>query len=70
MEIMHPQPRKGFVDDNGFDRPPCKLCKHHNKMTIEVPCDDCISIEDLRLHKPNSETTFFSFEPIEKGEEN
>ena len=70
MEIMHPQPRKRFVDDNGYDRSPCGLCKHHNKLTIEVPCDNCISIEDLRLHKPCSETTFFSFEPIEEGDEN
>lgn len=69
MEIRSPKPRKGFVDDDGFDRPPCKLCKHHNKLSTEVPCHNCISIEDLRLHKPNSETIFFSFEPIEKGGE-
>lgn len=67
IEVRHPQPRKGFIDDNGQDRSPCCLCKHKNKMTIEVPCDNCIAIIDLALHKPCSKTTFYSFEPIEEG---
>lgn len=67
MEILHPQPRKLFIDDNGYDRPPCRFCKHKNKMTIEIPCWNCIAIIDLASHKPNSETTFHSFEPIDEG---
>lgn len=53
---------KGYVDEKGYDRPPCRMCKHRNKMTIELPCRDCIDIIDLALHKPNYETEFVSFE--------
>lgn len=56
---------KGYIDEHGIDRPPCAECKHRNKMTVESPCYNCISIVDLALHKPNNETEFTSFEPKE-----
>ena len=59
---------KGFIDENGFDRSPCGLCKYKNKMTVEQPCYSCISIIDLALHKQNHETEFASFVPADGQE--
>ena len=36
-------------------------------MTISAPCYNCISVVDLALHKPNSETEFAAYE--EAGEQ-
>ena len=52
---------KGYTDENGFDRPPCKTCKYRNKMTVEAPCYTCIDTMDLALHKPNAETEFANY---------
>lgn len=54
---------KGFIDENGYDRPACIICKHKHKRTVEAPCCNCISLFDLARHKPNYETDFTSFEP-------
>lgn len=53
---------KGYTDEFGYDRAPCRTCKHRNKMTVEAPCYNCIDIVDLALHKPNAETEFASYE--------
>lgn len=53
---------KGYIDENGKDRPPCALCKYKDKLTVEAPCYNCIDAVDLALHKPNSETEFIYFE--------
>ena len=53
---------KGYIDEDGHDRPPCSTCKHRNKMTVESPCYNRIDIIDLALHKPNAETEFASYE--------
>ena len=57
---------KGFIDENGYDMPPCWTCKYRGRMTNEVPCYDCISIIDLESRQPNCETEFTSYEPIEQ----
>lgn len=44
------------------EAPPCKTCKHKNKLTVEAPCYSCISNEELALHKPNSEIKFVNYE--------
>ena len=41
----------------------CRDCKHEHKMTVEAPCYNCISNEDLALHKPTEETEYAYFEP-------
>ena len=49
----------------------CKDCKHEKKMTVEVPCYNCISNVDLALHKPLEETEYACFEqkePVEPEE--
>lgn len=53
---------KGFIDENGIDRPACVNCKHKRKMTIETPCYNCIDTMDLVLKRPNHETEFAAFE--------
>ncbi len=53
---------KGYIDENGYDRPPCKMCKHKDKMTVEAPCYNCVDIMDLTLLKPNAESEFANFE--------
>ena len=53
---------KGYTDENGIDRPPCGMCKHKDKLTVEAPCYNCIDAVDLALHKLNSETEFVYFE--------
>lgn len=53
---------KGYIDENGYDRSPCKMCKYKDKLTVEAPCYNCIDIMDLALHKSNAETEFLSFE--------
>ena len=53
---------KGYIDKNGYDRPPCDTCKHKNKMVVEAPCYSCIDNVDLALHKPNCETEFANYE--------
>lgn len=53
---------KGYIDKNGYDRPPCNTCKHKNKMVVEAPCYSCIDNVDLALHKPNCETEFANYE--------
>ena len=59
---------KGYIDAKGYDRPPCGSCKHKKRLTVEAPCCNCISLLDIALHKPNSETEFASYEPqIEYG---
>lgn len=58
---------KGYIDEHGMDVSPCRKCKHFHKMTVQAPCYNCISLLDLALHKPNSETEFACFE--EKKEE-
>ena len=57
---------KGFIDENGYDRPACVTCKHKNRMTVESPCYNCVSIMDLVLSKPNCETEFAAYEPKEE----
>ena len=61
---------KGYVDEKGLDKPPCRNCKYEKNMTVEEPCYSCISIMDLASHKPNCETEFAAFEakPGEVGE--
>lgn len=59
---------KGFVDENGIDRPACVTCIHRGKMTVESPCYNCISSLDLALHRPNAETEFASYEAALGGE--
>lgn len=59
---------KGYVDSNGFDRPPCISCKYKSKMTVEEPCYSCISVICLALHKPNCETEFASYEKEESDD--
>ena len=54
---------KGFIDENGIDRPACVNCKHKRKMTVETPCYNCIDMMVLVTHKPNHETEFVAFEP-------
>lgn len=44
----------------------CRDCKHEHKMTVEAPCYNCISNEDLALHKPTEETEYAYFEPKDK----
>lgn len=56
---------KGYIDKNGKDRSPCGSCKHKDKLTVDEPCYHCISILDLALHKPNSETEFAAYEKAE-----
>ena len=58
---------KGYIDENGKDRPPCNTCKHKNKMTIEYPCYNCIDLCDLMMHKPNYETEFVYYEKDENN---
>lgn len=58
---------KGFVDELGVDRPACVNCKHRGKMTVEVPCYNCISPIDLASCKPNYQTEFAAFEPKFEG---
>ena len=58
---------KGFIDENGYDRPPCGTCKYRDRMTVLSPCYGCISNLDLALHKPNNETDFLSYEKEEKN---
>lgn len=58
---------KGYIDENGKDRPPCRKCKYEHKLTVEAPCYSCIDNVDLALHKPNYETEFANFEPEEEG---
>ena len=53
---------KGYIDEFGYDRPPCGTCKYRNKMTVEAPCYSCINNVDLASHKPNSETEFAHYE--------
>ena len=53
---------KGYTDENGRDRPPCGMCRHKDKLTVEAPCYNCIDAVDLALHKLNSETEFVYFE--------
>ena len=56
---------KGFIDQNGYDRPPCGTCKHRDQLTITAPCYNCISVVDLALHKPNYDTEFAAYEKAE-----
>lgn len=53
---------KGFIDEQGYDRPPCKTCIHKNGLTVSVYCYNCISNVDIALHKPNYETEFVNYE--------
>lgn len=53
---------KGYIDEHGYDRPPCATYKHKKKMTVEAPCYSCIDNVDLALHKPNCETEFANYE--------
>lgn len=46
----------------------CQMCKYKNKMTVEVPCWNCISNEDLALHKPDEETEYACFEPAQEAQ--
>lgn len=55
-------------DGRRIDAPPCRTCKHKNKMTVEAPCYNCIDPVSLALHKPNAETDFVCWEP--EGEDN
>ena len=55
------------ADGRMADAPPCRTCKHKNKMTVEAPCYSCIDPVALALHKPNAETEFANYEP--EGEE-
>lgn len=55
------------ADGRMADAPPCRTCKHKNKMTVEAPCYSCIDPVALALHKPNAETEFTNYEP--EGEE-
>lgn len=59
---------KGYIDENGYDRPPCGMCRHKDKLTVEAPCYNCLDVVDLALHKPNSETEFACFEMAGKQE--
>ena len=59
---------KGYIDEYGYDRPPCSTCKHKSKMTIESPCYNCIDTVDLALNKPNAETEFANYEKDGEGE--
>lgn len=52
---------KGFIDENGVDRPACVKCKYRNRPTVFVLCYNCISITGLALHKPNYEIEFVNF---------
>lgn len=52
---------KGFIDENGVDRPACVKCKYRNRPTVFVLCHNCIPIIDLALHKRNYETEFANF---------
>lgn len=54
---------RGFIDENGFDKPPCGSCKYRNQLTISAPCYNCISIADLSSHRPNYETEFAAYVP-------
>jgi len=31
------------ADGQRADVPPCRTCRHKNKMTVEAPCYNCIS---------------------------
>lgn len=53
-------------DGQYADMAPCGTCKHKHKMTVESPCYNCIDIVDLALHKPNAETEFANYEPVEE----
>lgn len=59
---------KGYTDEKENDKPPCYRCKHRHKMTIELPCWDCIDIIDIATHKPNAKTEFMSFELDIRGD--
>ena len=59
---------KGYIDEYGYDRPPCSTCKHKSKMTVKSPCYNCIDPVDLALHKPNAETEFLYYEKDGEGE--
>lgn len=37
---------KGYIDENGKDRPPCRKCKYEHKLTVEAPCYSCIDNVD------------------------
>lgn len=54
------------ADGQRVDAPPCRTCKHKNKMPVEAPCYNCI--DPVALHKPNAETEFASYAP-EREEE-
>lgn len=51
-----------FRNKEKVDCNPCFFCKHRERQTYEHPCDDCISNEDVALHKSNTETEYASFE--------
>lgn len=53
---------KGYIDEFGYDRPPCVKCKHKGERTVGSPCYSCIDNVDLALHKPNCKTEFTNFE--------
>ena len=38
---------KGYIDNEGYDRPACITCKYKHKLTVEAPCYDCIDNADL-----------------------
>lgn len=59
---------KGYIDEHGRDMPPCGTCKYKSKMTVEGPCYNCIDAVDLALHKPNCESNFFYYSPIDPTE--
>lgn len=60
---------KGFIDENGKDRPACVTCAHKNELTVSVWCYGCIPLVDLALHKPNHETDFANYKNIEEVNE-
>ena len=57
---------KGYLK-NGKDYPPCGTCSFKEKMVVEAPCYGCIDTVDLALHKPNYETEFTNYKPLEEG---
>lgn len=59
---------KGYIDENGKDRPPCGSCVHKNESTTCCHCYNCIDNTDLALHKPNSETEFVNYKAEPKIE--
>ena len=57
---------KGYIDTKGHDKSPCESCKYKTRLTVELPCYNCISSLDLALHKANAETEFTSYVPQEE----